>query len=82
MQAGIDQANVNQANANMARAQSTAGMISGISSAAAGLMSSGAFAEGGSLNPGTGTGTTATPTPTTGATVPFLGIPGYAGYQG
>ena len=51
MQAGIDQSNQNAANANMAGAQATAGMISGITSSVGGLMSSGAFAEGGSLNP-------------------------------
>ena len=50
MQAGIDQANTNAANANMAGAQATAGMISGVTSSVGGLMSSGAFAEGGSLN--------------------------------
>ena len=48
MQAGIDQSNQN---ANMAGAQAQAGMISGITSSVGGLMSSGAFAEGGSLNP-------------------------------
>ena len=51
MQAGIDQSNQNAANANMAGAQATAGMISGVTSSIGGLMSSGAFAEGGSLNP-------------------------------
>ena len=51
MQAGIDQSNQNAANANMAGAQAQAGMISGITSSVGGLMSSGAFAEGGSLNP-------------------------------
>jgi hypothetical protein len=51
MQAGIDQANTNAANANMAGAQATAGMISGVTSSVGGLMSSGAFAEGGSLAP-------------------------------
>jgi hypothetical protein len=51
MQAGIDQSNQNAANANMAGAQATAGMISGITSSVGGLMSSGAFAEGGSLAP-------------------------------
>ena len=51
MQAGIDQANQNAANANAAKAQATAGMISGITSSVGGLMSSGAFAEGGSLAP-------------------------------
>lgn len=51
MQGGIDQANQNAANANMAGAQATAGMISGVTSSIGGLMSSGAFAEGGSLNP-------------------------------
>ena len=50
MQAGIDQSNQNLANANMAGAQATAGMISGVTSSIGGLMSSGAFAEGGSLN--------------------------------
>ncbi len=50
MQAGIDQSNQNAANANMAGAQATAGMISGVTSSIGGLMSSGAFAEGGSLN--------------------------------
>jgi hypothetical protein len=35
------------ANANMAKAQSQAGMISGITSSVGGLMSSGAFAQGG-----------------------------------
>ena len=50
MQAGIDQSNTNAANANMAGAQATAGMISGGTSSVGGLMSSGAFAEGGSLN--------------------------------
>tara|TARA_R110000782_G_scaffold142337_2_gene235002 strand:+ start:3975 stop:4721 length:747 start_codon:yes stop_codon:yes gene_type:complete len=50
MQAGIDQSNQNAANANMAGAQATAGMISGITSSVGGLMSSGAFAEGGSLD--------------------------------
>ena len=44
------QARQDIANANMAGAQSTAGMISGITSSVGGLMSSGAFAEGGSLN--------------------------------
>ncbi len=51
MQGGIDQANQNAANANMAGAQSMAGMISGVTSSIGGLMSSGAFAEGGSFNP-------------------------------
>ena len=51
MQGGIDQANQNAANANAAKAQATAGMISGITSSVGGLMSSGAFAEGGSLAP-------------------------------
>jgi hypothetical protein len=51
MQGGIDQANQNAANANMAGAQAQAGMISGVTSSIGGLMSSGAFAEGGSLNP-------------------------------
>tara|TARA_R100000935_G_scaffold55146_1_gene84827 strand:+ start:133 stop:915 length:783 start_codon:yes stop_codon:yes gene_type:complete len=51
MQGGIDQANTNAANANMAGAQSMAGMISGVTGTIGGLMSSGAFAEGGSLNP-------------------------------
>ena len=44
------QARQDIANANMAGAQATAGMISGITSSVGGLMSSGAFAEGGSLN--------------------------------
>ena len=51
MQAGIDQSNQNAANANMAGAQATAGMISGVTSSVGGLMSSGAFAKGGSLAP-------------------------------
>ena len=51
MQAGIDQANQNAANANMAKATSTAGMITGITGAVGGLMSSGAFAKGGALAP-------------------------------
>jgi len=51
MQGGLDQSNQNAANANMANAQATAGMISGITSSVGGLMSSGAFAEGGSLAP-------------------------------
>jgi hypothetical protein len=51
MQGGIDQANTNAANANMAGAQSMAGMISGVTGAVGSLMSSGAFAEGGSFNP-------------------------------
>ena len=51
MQGGIDQANQNAANANMAGAQAQAGMISGVTSSIGGLMSSGAFAEGGSFNP-------------------------------
>ena len=45
------QARQDIANANMAGAQATAGMISGITSSVSGLMGSGAFAEGGSLNP-------------------------------
>tara|TARA_B110000902_G_scaffold242200_1_gene293318 strand:- start:1853 stop:2806 length:954 start_codon:yes stop_codon:yes gene_type:complete len=45
------QARQDIANANMAGAQATAGMISGITSSVGGLMSSGAFAEGGSLAP-------------------------------
>ncbi len=45
------QARQDIANANMAGAQAQAGMISGITSSVGGLMSSGAFAEGGSLNP-------------------------------
>jgi hypothetical protein len=51
MQGGVDQANTNAANANMAGAQSMAGMISGVTGTIGGLMSSGAFADGGSLNP-------------------------------
>ena len=51
MQSGIDQANTNAANANMAGAQAQAGMITGITSSVGGLMSSGAFSKGGSLNP-------------------------------
>ena len=43
------QARQDMANANMAGAQSTAGMIGGITSTIGGLMSSGAFAQGGSL---------------------------------
>ena len=43
MQAGIDQANQNVANANMAGAQSTAGMISGITGVIGAGLSSGAF---------------------------------------
>jgi len=39
------------ASANMAKANSQAAMIGGITSSVGGLMSSGAFAEGGSLNP-------------------------------
>lgn len=71
MQGGIDQANQNLANANMAGAQATAGMISGVTSVIGAGLSSGAF------DPSN------TPAPTnSGATVPFLGIPGYAGYQG
>jgi hypothetical protein len=45
------QARQDMANANMAGAQSTAGMIGGITSTIGGVMSSGAFAQGGSLNP-------------------------------
>ena len=51
MQSGIDQANTNAANANMAGAQAQAGMITGITSSVGGLMGSGAFSKGGSLNP-------------------------------
>jgi len=47
MQAGIDQENVNAANANASGQAATAAIISGVSSSAQGLMSSGAFAEGG-----------------------------------
>ena len=43
------QARQDMANANMAGAQSTAGMIGGITSTIGGVMSSGAFAQGGSL---------------------------------
>ena len=49
MQGGIDQANQNAANANMAKATSTSGMITGITSSVGGLMSSGAFADGGAF---------------------------------
>jgi hypothetical protein len=52
MQGGIDQANQNAANANMAGAQAQAGMISGVTSSIGAFMGSGAFAPGGSLNPG------------------------------
>lgn len=52
MQGGIDQANVNAANANMAGAQSTAGMISGVTSVIGAGLSSGAFGPS-----GTGTST-------------------------
>ncbi len=45
------QARQDIASANMAGAQAQAGMISGITSSVGGLMSSGAFAEGGSLAP-------------------------------
>jgi hypothetical protein len=45
------QARQDIASANMAGAQAQAGMISGVTSSIGGLMSSGAFAEGGSLNP-------------------------------
>jgi len=45
------QARQDMANANMAGAQSTAGMIGGITSTIGGVMQSGAFAQGGSLNP-------------------------------
>ena len=51
MQAGIDQSNQNAANANMASAASTSGMITGITGSVGGLMSSGAFAEGGAFAP-------------------------------
>ena len=45
------QARQDIASANMAGAQAQAGMISGVTSSIGGLMGSGAFAEGGSLNP-------------------------------
>jgi hypothetical protein len=51
MQGQQSQARQDMANANMAGAQSTAGMIGGITSTIGGVMQSGAFAEGGSLNP-------------------------------
>jgi ribosomal protein S8E len=45
------QARADIANAQTAQAAATGAMISGVSSAATGLLGSGAFAEGGSLNP-------------------------------
>ena len=45
------QARADMANAQTAQQAATGAMISGVSSAATGLLGSGAFAEGGSLNP-------------------------------
>lgn len=69
------QARADIANANMAGAANTAGMISGIGSLAGAVIGAGGFGGGGE------NGSDSTQT-NNGATVPFLGIPGYAGYQG
>ena len=45
------QARQDMASANMAGASAMSGMIGGITSTIGGVMQSGAFAEGGSLNP-------------------------------
>ena len=68
MQGGIDQANQNAANANMAGAQSTAGMISGVTSVIGAGLSSGAF------DPNSTTTTSAGPT------IPSLPPPPPSGY--